>query len=916
MAKNPYRMRLLSFPRTFIAAALSLAFTGTVAAAGPDAAAVVPEEFGALMEGQTEYLDVVVLGQRLGMFAVTVRPDTVSFEDPGAVLNALLGAGARLDDAARDTLLSVLTSHMSTHEALACSVAYGSCGYVVTDGADVILDRQKGELSLFLRSDWLARTPPDARLHLPTDGTENAFIHRQSALYASGRSFSSATVTGTGAVGLTEGGFAGFDWRLIRQDARQYRSTQWNLRSVYVRQDLARKYYVQAGRMDMRNLSSPLGGNFGLTMQPFPRLEGVRVGTTQAYVNREVAGRGSPVTVILTQPARVDAYRGEELLGSSYLQAGLQDVDTSAFPVGSYPVSLRIVQNGVVVRTEVSPFVREGGSASAITGVQWFAQAGRALYDDDDSLVRGHSRPQSMQAGFRVPLMRGLVAGNSLARVGDRLYDEARVDGWIPLGRHTITFSASQLVGNDGARGQMQQLSFGSRVSWSIYRYHTVTNHCDDTDNQRLRGLSCSTSISASVSTPVLRGQASLGYTRSTSRWRRPDIRQGNGLPLLPGDYSIADTEVASRALSVSYTRVFSLGSESLASVGVNGYRRDLSAGRSDRGGFLSLTLTRLPPRIPHHATRVQSLGAQFSTPTDGASRATLRVAETRIWQENGYRELGLQASGDDRQRLSASVNGRYDSSTGRYSVLLGEDKTRGGASVFSASGGYTSAFALSRSGFYLGADAGSNDPAAGVVISVEGNADTKGQLAASVSAPTMSPTSLRTGQKRLVAVDPFQKSVIDTRDAHTVSKTARVHASLETGTGPRSWFLTPGKLGRHVIASRLNITYVGRLSFPGDVVKSTPRILNAVHADMDEAGAFVAEFDHRPDVFYAWVQGDAYLCRPASTAFAYAITRVGEVPCESVPLAALPETIRHRLPAFNATALSSGVRTSVEGGL
>lgn len=94
------------------------------------------------------------------------------------------------------------------------------------------------------------------------------------------------------------------------------------------------------------------------------------------------------------------------------------------------------------------------------------------------------------------------------------------------------------------------------------------------------------------------------------------------------------------------------------------------------------------------------------------------------------------------------------------------------------------------------------------------------------------------------------------------------------------------------------------------------PRMLNAVHSDVDESGAFVAEFDHRPEVFYTWVQGDAYLCRPAATAFGYVITRVGSVPCESVPLASLPETIQERLPAFNATALSPGARVSVGGGL
>jgi len=910
-------MRASSFPRKILAGALSLALSGTATAVGADArgSAIVPDEFAALMEGQVEYLDVTVLGQRLGMFPVIVRPDTVTFENPQAVIDALLGHGARLDPGARDTLAQVLSSHMTTHESLACGVAVGACGYVGTDNADVILDRQKGVLSLFLRSDWLARKAPDARLHLPSDQTENALVHRQTVLYASGRRFSSLAVTGTGAVGITDGGFIGFDWRMLRQDGNTYRRTDWALRSAYVRQDIARTHYVQAGRMDMRNLSSPLGGNFGLTMQPFGRMEGVRVGTTQAYLNREVAGQGTPVTVILTQPARVDAYRGEELLGSSYLQAGLQNVDTTAFPVGSYPVSLRIVQNGVVSRTETVPFVRQGGNASAITGVQWFAQAGRALYDDASVVYERPHLPVA-QAGVRVPVMRGLVAGNSLARVDGRLYDEARIDAWLPVGRYSVNLTAAQLVGSDGARGQSEQLTFGRRINWSVYRYHTTDADCSAHGSQRMRGLSCNTTVTATVSVPVLRGQATLGYTRSSSRSRYVGELDFPTYPLAPGQRHEQETLVASRALSASYARVFSVGRESLASVGLNGYRRDLNGGRRDRGGFVSVTLSRLPARRAHHATRVQSLGAQFSSPTAGASRATLRASETRIWQEDGYRDLGMQASADDRRRFNASVNGRYDSSAGRFSALLSQDSVRGSRNTFSASAGYASAFALSRSGFVLGADAGGTDPAAGVAVTVHGDRDVDGSAAASVTSPSLAPTSLRAGEKRLIVVSPFQKNVIDTRDgASTAKKKGAVHASLETGTGPRPWFLTPGKIGLHSIASRMSLTYIGRLSFADDPMGGSLRVLNAVHADVDESGAFVAEFDHRPDALYTWRNGKAYVCRVDRVVAHGAVSQVEMSPCNAVAAVSLPERARRKLPAtLPAVAGAGAVRTSMKG--
>ena len=904
-------MNLFSFPRRYLALALGLALQGPVAAADArTGAAIVPDDFGSLMDGDTEYIDVQVLGQRLGMFPVTVRPDTLTFDNPDAVIDALLGAGAVLDDDARATLSGLLATRLSTHEALACSVATGPCGYLATDSADVILDRQKAALSLFLRSDWFARKPPDERFHTPTEGAENALVHRQTAFYASSRQFSSLAVNGVGALGVTDAGYIGFDWRLIRQASPRHTRTDVTLRSVYGRQDIGKTHYVQAGRMDMRNLSSPLGGNFGIAMQPFSRMEGVRIGTTQAYVNREVAGRGTPVTVILTQPARVDAYRGEELLGSTYLPAGLQDVDTSTFPVGSYPVTLRIVQNGAAVRDETVPFVREGGSLGrGGEGVQWFAQAGHALYDSVDDGSRGRSRLPAAQAGVRLPLFRGVALGNSLARIDGRLYDETRIDAWVPVGGRSLNLSISQLVGSDGARGQMQQLTFGRRISWSLYRYRTLTRHCNDADQMRMRGLSCTSSLSATVSAPLGSGQLTLGYARSSSRRRWETDPFERPLPALPGHASMTDSTTASRALSLGYSRVFSVGPESLASLGASSYRRRLTGGRSDTGGFLSVTFTRLPPQNAGLYSRVQSLGAQAATPRNGAATKTLRASETRTWKEHGYRQLSAEASGDDRHRFNATVNGRYEGSAGRLTAYLSHDRIREGGGTFSSSAGYTSAFALSRHGFVMGSDAGGSDPGAGVAVSVAKQPGASDRAAASIVSSTSSPMLVRSGHKRLVTMDAFTRNTLDAKDVATGGGDASVRSILETGTGPRQWFLTPGKVGRESIASRLSLTYLGRIALPDTTTAQSFRLLNAVSADVDPSGAFVAEFDHEPSSLYVWRQGMVYVCRATRSVTKGSIRRMGVVPCEVTSMSALPETVRRRVPDVSVASRGVGVR-------
>ena len=90
--------------------------------------------------------------------------------------------------------------------------------------------------------------------------------------------------------------------------------------------------------MDARDLSSNLGGNINFTMLPLGAISGARFGTSLSYLNLAEAGKGSPVTVLLSTKSRVDAYRGNQLLGTFYLPNGSNNLDTSNFPTGSYQV--------------------------------------------------------------------------------------------------------------------------------------------------------------------------------------------------------------------------------------------------------------------------------------------------------------------------------------------------------------------------------------------------------------------------------------------------------------------------------------------------------------------------------------------------------------------------------------------------
>ncbi|WP_348235029.1 hypothetical protein, partial [Salmonella enterica] len=67
--------------------------------------------------------------------------------------------------------------------------------------------------------------------------------------------------------------------------------------NLLVRQGLGNQYYPQAGRMAQRNLSSATGGEFGFSLLPLSRFDGLRTGATQAYDNHEVDQKATPVMV-------------------------------------------------------------------------------------------------------------------------------------------------------------------------------------------------------------------------------------------------------------------------------------------------------------------------------------------------------------------------------------------------------------------------------------------------------------------------------------------------------------------------------------------------------------------------------------------------------------------------------------------
>lgn len=70
--------------------------------------------------------------------------------------------------------------------------------------------------------------------------------------------------------------------------------------------------------------------------------------------------RGSKLEIFVPSRSRVEFFRGSRLLSVQTLEYGLQEVDTSSFPQGSYEVKIDIVEDDGTVTTEKRFFVKSG----------------------------------------------------------------------------------------------------------------------------------------------------------------------------------------------------------------------------------------------------------------------------------------------------------------------------------------------------------------------------------------------------------------------------------------------------------------------------------------------------------------------------------------------------------------------------
>ncbi|MGF7192276.1 hypothetical protein JOE11_005354 [Robbsia andropogonis] len=864
-------------------------------------ATLVPPGFENLATiGESEKIDVRIGGKSLGLFNARVTTDHITFSNPEQIL-MILPLKKNVGENERAMLFQRLKKPMALHSDLACDIRGAGtqrCGYINSKSIDVIYDEQNAEADIFIRNSLLAPVGQEhSQWFSPSVNTSRAFIQQTSLAIAGSSGYRSATLDAHAALGVSASSFLASDYMFSYNGNAWGQQTELDFSNLYYRYDIGRRLYVQVGRMDARDLSTPMGGTFAFSMLPLDRVDGVRFGTTQAYVSSEAQSRRTPVTILLSQDARVDAYRGAQLLSSSYFRSGIHELDTSAFPPGTYLLTLRIVENGHEVRTESRPFSRIDGGLDSPGGFQWFAEAGKSSslnYANDGA-------GKAVLGGIKLSLSGNTSVTFGVEDQNDIIYGEARLDWQRQFSAGVLDVSTSIFGGSDGARGNAESINWSGPYSASLSWEDSRSSDCSVS-----RASSCDTYLTASLSHPFFGWQVRAGLSHSSSEWVYGYLAPGSNDMVDPDEnwlrpqYFTAGSmhqvwihrrsQSSSLQLSASHAFVWrNMDIDADASVYVRRVDR-----RADRGVYLALQL--------HHAAEVGSAGNRTSI--DSALTYNLESTEDGLQSRVGMsadltRQEAMHESASG--SLYAAQNGNIDVST--HGRLAGQDGTvdagvsehydaRMGASVPAFTGAYAGTIGISSDGVFVGSDTGDDRPDAAVVVSAKGGDPSSSQTVANVRGDGLSEEGVRSGRSVFLPQTAYRPVDVDIEDPN--AEQGGGVAYVKNGLGKRTWFMLPGHIGRQPAKVEFTYTYVGRLTTDKKRSLSDGIILGGDFVELNGDGTFAADFHQQPTALDVLSGKSLFECSMPSVISTQSLFNVHTVHCLPVDPSALPSSIQH----------------------
>lgn len=348
--------------------------------------ASAPQGFEALSAEREVVLDAYYGGRKLGEIGARISPGGVRFDDPGAL-------AALVPDASRKAeLAAFLTGLLPANVALACGPARREgCGMLPMGQYGVVVDEERFRVDLIISPELLDKPDPNAALFLPRPDEDPALVSLF-GLTASGSSRGDQTLH------VQNRSIASLGGTRLRSDSSVSTDTGLTFDNLT----------IEADRGDWRYA----GGLFwapGSDLIGRRKLIGLGASTQLDTRQNKEALLGTPISIFLQQPGKVELLVDGRIVSSRIYPAGNRLIDTTALPNGSYDLVVKIQEDGRPARQE-QRFFSKGSTMAPIGRPLFSAFAGLLPLSDRGLSLDGDTFFYEATAAFRISQALGLDA--------------------------------------------------------------------------------------------------------------------------------------------------------------------------------------------------------------------------------------------------------------------------------------------------------------------------------------------------------------------------------------------------------------------------------------------------------------------------------------------------------------------------
>lgn len=466
----------------------------------------VPQGFEGISTAIDTLFDTYYLGKKIGSFRATEDNGKLTFSNPEMVAEALGNL------VSRDAVLQLLSHPLDLNEKYRCFPGQTTnCGILPPGQEGAIVDPESFSVELFFSPADVVRKTASAYQPLGPAMSGPSLIQRAAVSLATDTGHSGGFRYGGTFDTAASIGRTAFIAQTLADDNQGVRINNAVVQHVWSDRIL------RAGLFE--DLSTSLLTSY--------RIIGAEYGSfypASAYG----ASIATPVQIVLPRDADVELRRNGVLVAVRHYDAGLQLIDTSALPEGSYPLELVARVSGSIILQQTQSFTKAGGLP--LPGKTEFAVRG-GLYaqesNDFDPDVAGSGQSlfphaHGYVAGARVARRIGQATGASLELLS--IAGKEYAEGSITTYRGRLQALATLAASSDGSYAGLVtgSTSIGRvQLSGTLRYIHSSDDDfdlADFRDGKYRAFLRSEKSIYGSAQVPLFGGSVSLsgGYSRSS----------------------------------------------------------------------------------------------------------------------------------------------------------------------------------------------------------------------------------------------------------------------------------------------------------------------------------------------------------------------------------------------------------------